>query len=602
MEKNTIWAIILSALVLFVTMFINYTFIVPKQQENAARQAAEQQIAEEQAAAEIELKNSLISSSLEEVEAVEEDVEEQFYEIKTNKVTVKFTNKGGDIISYQLNEHQDKTTGVGVEMVDNITAKNRAFALSLGNADTNILNEYFKVKVIDDKTIGFYRDYFVKNNAGGNEKVRVSKLYKFLDDEYAFKLDVGLDSENGVDVGGVAYTIRTSPQIGPHFDKNDRYEVREFIYSNGSKGKRSNISNKTIKKDYDWAAVAGKYFTIIVKPEDAGKMTDSMVTSVQPVDDYSDAQLFLSRKATNTKNVVDSYYVYVGPRSESELIKYNSSEKNSWDLVNAKFNQALKTSGFLTIFEVALKWCLETIYKLIHDWGISIIILTVILKAVLFPLNKKTSLGSIKMQQLQPKMQELQTRYADDRQKLAEETQKLYRESGYNPASGCLPMIFQMVVLLAMYNVFNNYFEFRGTTFIPGWIDDLSRGDSILVWEKNIWLLSSLTQNNLRLLPFIYLASQMLNGVITQYGGASAGQSKGQMAFMLYVLPLLFFFMFYNVPSGLLLYWTTSNILQMLQQIIINNIMKKKRAELEKNMPAVNKNVVKFKGGKKKSR
>lgn len=601
MEKNTIWAIILSALVLFAAFFVNYTFIVPKQQENAARQAAEQQLAEEQYAAEAELKNSLISSVKDDVEVVEEG-EEQFFEIKTNKVSVKFTNKGGDIISYQLNEHQDKTTGTGVEMVDNVTDKNRAFALSLGDSNTNILNEYFKVKVIDDKTIGFYRDYFVKNNAGEQKKVRVSKLYKFLDDEYAFKLDIGLDSEDGVDVGGVAYTLRTSPQIGPHFDKNDRYEVREFIYNTGSKGKRSNISNKTIKKDYDWAAVAGKYFTIIVKPEDTSKMAKTMVTSVEPVDDYSDAQVFLSRNATNLKNVIDSYYIYVGPRSETELIKYNSSDKNTWNLVNAKFNQALKTSGFLTFIEIALKWCLEIIYKLVHNWGVSIIILTVILKAALFPLNKKTSLGSIKMQQLQPKMKELQEKYADDRQKLAEETQKLYRESGYNPASGCLPMVFQMIVLFAMYSVFNNYFEFRGTTFVPGWIDDLSRGDSILVWEKNIWLFSSLTQNNLRILPFIYLASQMLNGVITQYGGASAGQSKGQMAFMLYGLPLLFFFMFYNVPSGLLLYWITSNILQMLQQIVINKIMKKKRAELEKDMPVVNKNVVKFKGGKKKSR
>lgn len=601
MEKNTIWAIILSALVLFATLFINYTFIVPKQQANAAKQAAELQVNNEQLAEEVEMKNSLISS-VKEDSVIEEEGEEQFYEIKTNKVLVKFTNKGGDVVSYQLLEHQDKTTGHGVEMVDNVTETNRAFALSLGDSDTNILNEYFKVKVIDDKTIGFYRDYFIKNDSGEQEKVRVSKLYTFMDDEYTFKLDIGLDSENGVNVKDVAYTLRTSPQIGPYFQKNDRYEVREFIYSTGSKGKRTNITNKKINKSFDWAAVAGKYFAVIVKPVDVSTMSTTMVTSNVEVNDYSNAQAFISRLATTKKSVVDSYYVYVGPRSESELIKYNSSEKNAWGLVNAKFNQALKTSGFLTIFEIALKWCLETIYKLVHDWGVSIIILTIILKAVLFPLNKKTSLGSIKMQQLQPKMQELQTKYADDRQKLSEETQKLYKESGYNPASGCLPMIFQMVVLFAMYNVFNNYFEFRGTTFVPGWIDDLSRGDCIYSWEKNIWLISSLTQNSLRILPFIYLASQMLNGVITQYGGASAGQSKGQMAFMLYGLPLLFFFMFYNVPSGLLLYWTTSNILQMLQQVIINNIMKKKRAELEKNQPVVNKNVAKFKGGKKKSR
>ena len=178
------------------------------------------------------------------------------------------------------------------------------------------------------------------------------------------------------------------------------------------------------------------------------------------------------------------------------------------------------------------------INKLVKNWGISIILVTLIIKILLFPLNKKSATGTLKMQQIQPQLKELQDKYANDKQKLNEEMSKLYKKVGYNPASGCLPMIIQMIILFAMFNVFNNYFEFRGASFIPGWIDDLSRGDSILSWKKDIKFISTLTQNNLRLLPFIYLASQLLNGIITQYGGASAGQSKGQMAFMMYGMPL----------------------------------------------------------------
>ena len=230
-------------------------------------------------------------------------------------------------------------------------------------------------------------------------------------------------------------------------------------------------------------------------------------------------------------------------------------------------------------------------------------ILTIILKIILFPLNKSSSMGSLKMQQIQPQMQAIQEKYKDDQQKMSLELSNLYKEAGYNPASGCLPMILQMLILLSLYNVFNNYFEFRGAPFIRGWIDDLSVGDKIWSWEKNIPIISGFTQNTIRLLPIIYTLSQLLNGKITQYGGAAAGgRNKGQMALMMYGLPIIFFFILYNVPSGLLLYWAVSNVLQIGQQLLINSMMKKKRAEMEKNKPVINKNVVKFKGGKKKTR
>jgi inner membrane protein oxaA len=161
------------------------------------------------------------------------------------------------------------------------------------------------------------------------------------------------------------------------------------------------------------------------------------------------------------------------------------------------------------------------------------------------------------------------------------ETSKLYKEAGYNPASGCLPMLFQFLVLFAMYNLFNNYFEFRGAMFIPKWIPDLSTGDNVLTWEKEIPLISGFTGNHLRLLPIIYTATQLLSGKITQYGqaGNPSAQSKTTMKFMMYGMPIMFFFMFYNAPAGLLLYWLTSNILQIFQQLLINKMMAAKKAE-----------------------
>jgi YidC/Oxa1 family membrane protein insertase len=181
-------------------------------------------------------------------------------------------------------------------------------------------------------------------------------------------------------------------------------------------------------------------------------------------------------------------------------------------------------------------------------------------------------MSSLKMQEIQPKMQELQAKYKDDPKRLQVEQMKFYKDEGVNPMSGCLPLLIQFPIIIAMYNLFNNYFEFRGALFIPGWIPDLSLGDSVFTFGFNIPFLG----DTLRLLPVIYVASQLLSGKLTQTGGTS----NTQMKIMMYGMPLFFFFIFYNAPSGLLLYWTTSNILQLFQQLMINKVMKKKREEL----------------------
>ncbi|MBQ4235732.1 MAG: membrane protein insertase YidC [Treponema sp.] len=609
MERNTIIAILLSAVVLVVSLVIEMTVIVPKQQAAAEQQRIEQELEEQKKAELAKNADAAVSTATEngEENSVKETIPEQQVTIKTDKVEATFTNKGGDLISYILLDHIDKDTGKGVQMVDNVTATNRAFALSFGDSNSSIVNEMFEVKRENENTVVFTRDFETKDSLGNPHKFTLLKRYEFCPSEYVFKLGIGIKTYdgNGLNINDAAYTIRTSPQIGPHYDKKNRYEVRQYIaYNEGKSSVKKTFSDKEYNKSYDWAGVGGKYFTILLKPEDISKMNTTVKASTKSESDYQNSQVFYTRnpiEAGSATTVQDVYYVYVGPRSESELNKYSKAETNSWGISNAKFNQAIQTSGFLTFIEIALKWALEMIHRLVKNWGLSIIILTIILRLILFPLSRKSAMGTLKMQQLQPKMAEIQAKYKDNKAKLSEETSKLYKEAGYNPVSGCLPMILQMLILIALYNVFNNYFEFRGSTFIKGWIDDLSVGDSVWSWEKNIPLISSFTQNHLRILPIIYLVSQLLNGKITQFGSGTT-QSKGQMVFMMYGLPILFFFLFYNVPSGLLLYWTVSNIFQIGQQLVINATMKKKRLELEKSKPAVNKNVLKFKGGKKKTR
>ncbi len=610
MDKNTIWAIILCGIVLFGYLVLDYVYIMPRQQAAAEQQRQElarQEEEQEQRNAEAQALVSSQENSLFAGEAESAEAEVAEYTVSTAKIKAVLTNRGGDIVSLQLREHLDKDTGLGVEMVDNVTSTNRAFSLSFGSSTGAAVNDVFNVKRIDDYTIGFYKDFYRKDELGRQHKFRLGKLYSFKENDYAFRLSITVNAGDGeedvLNVDGAAYTLRTSPQIGPHFDrKNDRYEMRQFLAYAGNKRVQTNFSAKPYTRGYDWAGVGGKYFAVLVKPAAPVNMLPTVNFSNAQVDGYENSQVFLTRSAISSGNITDDYYVYVGPRSEVELIKYNSSDRNGWNLVNARFNEALNTGSLLSPVERVLKWAMEMIYRVVHNWGVAIIILTVILKIVLFPLNKTTAMGSIKMQQLQPQMQAIQAKYKDNPnpQKMQEETAKLYKQAGYNPAAGCLPMILQMVVLFAMYRVFNNYFEFRGASFVKGWIDDLSVGDTLVKLNFNIpWLGSTL-----RLLPFIYTGSQLLNGLITQYGNAAMNtQSQASMKFMMYGMPLMFFFLFYNVPSGLLLYWTVSNVLQIGQQLLINRMVKAKKEELSSAKPAVVHPAASGKkGGKKKKR
>lgn len=607
MDKNTVWALILSLLVMVGAFFVNIKFIKPRQ--DAARQQQQIELAQKEAEQKkkVEEANKQVSTlPSENQEETITPASETDLTITTDKVKVLFSQKGGDIVSYQLLEHFDKDTGKGVQMADNISEFNRAFALSFGDSSGVMLNEMFNVKKEGPKDIGFYRTYDIKDSSGVSHKYLIGKHYSFKENEYVFKFDVTvkpLDGTRELDVNGAAYTIRTSPQIGPHFDrKKNRNEVREILEFYNNKRFSKDIQGKTYDRPFEWAGVGGKYFAILIKPQNVENISSVVKTSAAVENGYGNSQIFLTRLPLKNGISTDEFYVYIGPRSENELIKYNLADKNKWGILNAKFNQALKTTGVFSLVEMLLKWALEKIHIFIHNWGLAIIALTVILKIILFPLSKKSAMGTLKMQEIQPKMQAIQAKYRDNPQKLNEETAKLYKESGYNPVSGCLPMILQMFILFALYNVFNNYFEFRGASFIKGWIDDLSEGEYIWSWKREIPLLSRFSQNKLRLLPIIYTLSQLVTGKITQYGGAGTAQSQSQMKFMMYGMPIFFFFILYNVPSGLLIYWIVSNVLQMVQQLLINSYMKKKRLELVTDKPVLDKNTLKFKGGKKKTR
>jgi YidC/Oxa1 family membrane protein insertase len=403
-----------------------------------------------------------------------------------------------------------------------------------------------------------------------------------------FELSILLDGGHSVssfnfpgDNGGAgaAYTLGFGPQIGPRFEKLDqRYEYRQYLtFNKDNKGKMAKEkvgenNNAAIPGKPAWAAIAGKYFTFIAVPY-ASQYEISFAAWNEPGLSAA-SRLYITRGSFNGSRIEDVYRFYLGPKNQENLAVYNTG-KNDFKLQDMQLIEAANSRGFLAPLETLLKWLLMSFYRIIPNYGVAIILLTLLVKALLFPLTKKGSESTLRMQALSPRIKEIQTKYKDNPQKMNAEMAEFYKKEGYNPLSGCLPMLLQIPIFFAMYNLFNNHFDLRGALFIPGWIPDLSLPESI--WNFSPVRLPFLGWSDIRALPFIYVGSQLLYGKVTQ---TPDQQGNAQMKMMLYAMPVVFFFILYDVPSGLLLYWIMSNVLTMVQQVAINKYMAKKKAAM----------------------
>ena len=593
MDKNLILAIALSTIV-FVTGFSIQARFFPPEAQPAQTASEEAELSLPQEA--IEPSASMLDydkagESL--VSGIEEDsLEEELFVIETDLVKVTFTNRGGDILSYLIKEGD----GQAIEMAEFASESNRAFSIMFGDAGGVPVNRIFNARRIGDNSIGFYAEFATRGAGGKDESFVLAKRYTFQPDDYMFELAVSIEGNggfSGLDFDGVAYTLSTSPQIGPEWDAGrDRYDYRRFQYMDNGKQRRISLAAgqaRDVEADFQWAGVVSKYFTLIAVPE-SFQLGKARYSTVAGGEGESAAKLYLSRPSFRDSAVTDIWHVYAGPRTERELAAYNHQDNNPFGLSGKNLNQAVESSGVLAPLEVVLKWIMEVFHKIIPNWGVSIIFMTVLMRLIIFPLTRKSSESTLKMQALQPKIAEIQQKYQNNPQKMNEEMAKLYKDIGYSPVSGCLPLFIQLPLLFAMFNIFNNYFEFRGAMFIPGWISDLSKGDSIYTLSFNIPFGLG---NQVRLLPIIYVVSQIIFSKVTQ-PGAGTGQA-GSMKFMMYGMPLIFFFLFYNAPSGLLLYWIFSNLLTLAQQVVINKMLQRKREAQAEESP----NSVKFPGEQK---
>ncbi len=497
---------------------------------------------------------------------------------QTDLYDLTFSANGGTITSIKLRKYKN-VDGSAVDMLlqpKTMVPGEAPFALAFGDYKATQVTAPFTLHETTDAASSIY-DFSRTFLSPTGVPFTLHKTYQFYKDEYLFQLQITIENSvndyPALNAGGYAYTLTLGPQIGPHYAKLDgRNDFRNYAYYGDGKRQDPRVGAgqlKELDKVVTWAGIEGKYFTGIVVPD--GSASHIVFDSRKLVEGFDRNTISFSRPVIKSAKNTDTFRFYMGPMKKEILSRYNDAEKNRFGIASLHADEMVTSSPLIGWLAQLLKYVLDFFYLLIPNYGIAIILLTILVKVVFLPLTFRSSESTAKMAALNPKITEIRTRLKGKPDKMNQEISELYRREKINPLSGCLPLLLQIPVFFALYNLLNSYFELRGAMFIPGWIPDLSVPEAIVNFPFTIPLLG---WTALRALPLFMVASQLLQGKITQ--PADQSQAGAQMKLMTYALPIVFLFILYDMPSGLVLYWTVQNILSIFQQLYINSLKKKK--------------------------
>ncbi len=339
--------------------------------------------------------------------------------------------------------------------------------------------------------------------------------------------------------------------------KDDNNYAHAYAYMAGELEDVS-AGEKLEKEDFngqvDWVAIRTKYFLAAIIPGDPSKTLGATLTGLEVKEPDLKRKIFsvsIDFAYEPTYKYSSDFTVYLGPLDYYVLKKY---EVNLQKLVmNSGWYE--RTFRFISLLIIP---AFEFLHRFIPNYGLVIIIFTILIKLMLHPLTKKSYQSMSEMQYLQPKLTELREKYKNDPQRMNKEMMKLYKEHGVNPLGGCLPNLLQMPLLVSLFIVFRSTIQLRGQPFIL-WITDLSRPDTLDLGFKLPIL------GDLHVLP-------ILMGLTMIWQSKMSITDPKQKA-MIYFMPIFLVFIFYSLPSGLNLYYAWFNILTMIQTYYIKKKM-----------------------------
>lgn len=570
MDRNTIIAIVLSVIVITVGMTINMVFF-PPEYVDAGTQTTQT------------VDPASMPSGGAVITAVGEEGDSQPFTVTTQAFEMTFDPAGASVESIRLLNHRESTTGEPVELLVKDSSGRNAFLLYTDESFSDPVDAVFDY-VIDDSDDEVVSVVFTRDFESDGSLFQIQKRFAIPKaEEYLFSVNVAMESLDGNPIPIDSYTLGYDPQVGPWFQQLDNSygEYRRAMYREVDDNNTHNVTSfdnglsVVDDEQVGWAATNGKYFTVIGVPD---KATSYETSFRQTTGDSLISQVnsfYFTRTGISGTSFSDVYRYYTGPKLATFLDLYDVQNNNVFGLSGLMLDEVLDSSSWLGWLQTLLRWVLQFFYRLIPNYGVAIILLTILVKLLIQPISKKGMDSTAKMSALAPKVQEIQTKYKDDPQTLNAAMAKLYKDEGISPMGSCLPMLIQFPIFIALYGLLSTHYELRGAMFIPGWIPDLSVPDTVFTLPFNIPFLG----NGIHVLPIIYTASMIYSMKVTQATSTQQTGQQGMMKFMTYGMPIIFFFILYNAPSGLILYWTVMNFISILQQMYVNKKKTKKYAQ-----------------------
>lgn len=562
MDKNTITGLVLMGLLL-----IGFSWWSQPSSEQKAEMMRQDSIAAVmKQKAETNRKNAEAKHLAEQKARQEADTTALFHEalqgeaqeivLKNEKLSLTLNTKGGTVTKAVIKGFKDKEGNKDVTLLDE---KVHQLNFTLSTKDTNIATQdlFFQPSAQTDSTVT------LTANAGQGKSMVLT--YK-LGPNYLLHMSMQVKGMNGLfapdtKVMNVDWKDKCRQQE-KGFTFENRYSTLTYHEEDGGTDKLSETSEKVdeqIDKKIDWVAFKNQFFSaVMIAKHDFN--TGALLTSIP----QQKGSGFLKEYEAKLKTFFDptgqtpsEFEFYFGPNDFRLL---NRVEQQS------TFNKDLELQRLVylgwPLFRIINRWFTIYVFDWLSKWfpmGVVLILITLLLKVITFPMVKKSYMSSAKMRVLKPKLDAATAQYnkPEDQMQKQQAMMAEYSKYGVSPLSGCLPMLIQMPIWIAMFNFVPNAIQLRGESFL--WINDLSTYDPVIEWNRNIWLIG----DHLSLTCILFCVANVLYSWMTmrqqrdQMVGQQAEQMK-MMQWMMYLMPVMFFFMFNDYSAGLNFYYFVS--------------------------------------------
>ncbi len=501
---------------------------------------------------------------------------EKLTTVENEVFIVELSNIGGNIHKvflkdfnnwYSINDNSNDYYKKSVQLIN--YTKGNTYNLSFVSTDGKAINTA-DYTFTSDKAPGKYQingkdSIVIRFTWKVGEGKEILKSYKFYGSSYEIGSKIELSgmrdviSNNAYDLvwnNGLKFVEYNTVDEANYSNSSVFYGDEQAVLDASSVGEK-------VQEDYhgriDWIAVRNKYFAAVIIPDNPSNVDGAYLEgnreqiSAHGVEEYYNARLILPFK--NTDQETRSFKLYIGPVDYNKLKSLGSHLKALVDFGSF--------FGLKFVVRPIAEYILLPLFNFLHlfipNYGFVIVVFSLIIKIVVYPLTKQSYQSMKKMQLLQPKIAEIKEKYKDDQQKLNKETMKLYQTYGVNPAGGCLPMLLQMPIFVALWGLFRTAIELRQQPFIL-WIKDLSQPDVIYNLGFKLPLFGIQEISGLALLM----------GITTFIQQKMTMKDPKQKA-MVYVMPIFLTILFMSFPSGLNLYYFLFNLFSIAQQQYINH-------------------------------